>query len=418
VVAAEVSTRDLVQEYLANRVFPTSSGWGMPKKKDGGKKHELVRLPYRFKFEKEFKKPCQEWLEMIETMCNEILGNYTRKEDQLMTATFGTQPKRRLNRVMDALNFEYPNYERFDKGAEGKRKRVVSILNKQAARLVKEGENISKKAKSALELKAAISKKRKLDMTPFVEPKVAEAREEAPSMPSTAKVVEILKVMTESLPIKLLSPLGPELTKFLQKKDQPSTAKEKAEGQKKRRIVNTMQAIERTSPLALTSRMVPAASAEAEAAAETANLVSTIPGIDKLISDMVAEETVATTEENMVAVPGKGKEVVDASLEEKDFDLRHLGGQELSEVDKEELKEFGMSCAYQPGSMLFSGVDEEILGCIRNRAGAKIIDTVSKSVGFPKLESDISGYRRQHIVGNLFYSNFKVKSLPRFLLSL
>jgi hypothetical protein len=93
VVAAEVSTSDLVQEYLANRVFPTSSGWGMPKKKDGGKKHELVWLLYRFKFEKEFKKPCQEWLEMIETMCNEILGNYTKKEDQLMTAVFGTRPK-------------------------------------------------------------------------------------------------------------------------------------------------------------------------------------------------------------------------------------------------------------------------------------------------------------------------------------
>jgi hypothetical protein len=93
VVAVKISTRDLVQEFLANRVFPTSSGWGMPKKKDGGKKHELVRLPYRFKFEKEFKKPCQEWLEMIETMCNEILGNYTKKEDQLMTAAFSTQPK-------------------------------------------------------------------------------------------------------------------------------------------------------------------------------------------------------------------------------------------------------------------------------------------------------------------------------------
>jgi hypothetical protein len=64
------------------------------------------------------------------------------------------------------------------------------------------------------------------------------------------------------------------------------------------------------------------------------------------------------------------------------------------------------------------GVDEEILGCIRDHAGAKIIGTPSKSVGFPKLESDISGYRRQHIVGSLFYSNFKVKSLPRFLLSL
>jgi hypothetical protein len=90
----------------------------------------------------------------------------------------------------------------------------------------------------------------------------------------------------------------------------------------------------------------------------------------------------------------------------------------LSEADKEELKEYGIYYGYQLGSMLFGGVDEEILGCIRDRTGAKIIGTLSKSVGFPKLESNISGYRRQHIVGSLFYSNFKVKSLPRFLLSL
>jgi hypothetical protein len=111
VVAEYISTRDLVQEYLANRVCPTLSEWSMPKLKGTKKKNELVRLPYRFKFEKQFKVPCQGWLEMIEAMCNEILGNYTKKEDQLMTATFGTRPKRRLNRVMDALNFEYLDYE-------------------------------------------------------------------------------------------------------------------------------------------------------------------------------------------------------------------------------------------------------------------------------------------------------------------
>jgi hypothetical protein len=135
--------------------------------------------------------------------------------------------------MMDALNFEYPDYERFGKGAEClKRKRIVSILNRQAARLVKEDGNILKKAKSAHEPKAAISKKRRLDMTPSSEPKVAEAREEAPSTPPAAEIAEILKVMTDFLPIKLLSPLGPELTKLLQKKDQPSSVKEKTEGQK------------------------------------------------------------------------------------------------------------------------------------------------------------------------------------------
>jgi hypothetical protein len=69
-----------------------------------------------------------------------------------------------------------------------------------------------------------------------------------------------------------------------------------------------------------------------------------------------------------------------------------------------------MSCGYQPRSVLFGRVDEEIVGCIRDRADAKVIGTLSKSVGFPKLENDSSCYRRQHIIGSLFYSNFKVRS--------
>jgi hypothetical protein len=76
-----------------------------------------------------------------------------------------------------------------------------------------------------------------------------------------------------------------------------------------------------------------------------------------------------------------------------DFDLRNLVGQELSEAEKKELQEYGISCGYQPGAMLFGGIDEGALGCIRDRVGAKIIGTLSKSVGFPKLEADISGYR-------------------------
>jgi hypothetical protein len=60
---------------------------------------------------------------------------------------------------MDALKFEYPDYERLDKGAEGvKRKRTVSILSRQAARMVKEDEKASKKRKSTPESKAAASK--------------------------------------------------------------------------------------------------------------------------------------------------------------------------------------------------------------------------------------------------------------------
>jgi hypothetical protein len=84
----------------------------------------------------------------------------------------------------------------------------------------------------------------------------------------------------------------------------------------------------------------------------------------------------------------------------------------LSKAEKEELKDYAISCGYQPGALLFGGVDEESLGCLRDRTGAKVVSTLSNSVGFLKLEVELSRYRRQHIAGSLFYSNFKVKLLP------
>jgi hypothetical protein len=214
VVAKHIGTRDLVQEFLAFRVFPTLREWDMPKLKEEKKKKELVRLPYHFKFKKHFKTPCQEWLDTIEVMCNEILGNYSKKEDQLMTAAFGTRPKRRMNRVMDALNFDYPDYGQLGKVTEGqKRKRVASALDKEGTKLAKKDKEISEKRKLSPEPKIAAPKKRKAASP---EPKTSGQEEEAPATPSAAEVEEILKVMTEPLPIKL-SPLAPELAKFFQK---------------------------------------------------------------------------------------------------------------------------------------------------------------------------------------------------------
>jgi hypothetical protein len=100
-----------------------------------------------------------------------------------MTAAFGTRPKWRLNWVMDALNFEYPDYERFNEGAGGvKRKRVVSVLSRQAARLVKEMKRLWRKQKQRQSQRQQFSKKRRLDQKPSTEPKVDEAAEKKPSV--------------------------------------------------------------------------------------------------------------------------------------------------------------------------------------------------------------------------------------------
>jgi hypothetical protein len=186
--------------------------------------------------------------------------------------------------------------------------------------------------------------------------------------------------------------------------------KGKAGGQKKRWMMNVMQAIEQTPPLALAAKAAMPVDAEDTTGVEAHELTTTMSEIDRLISDVVAEKDVTAVPSN------KGKRIEDSSSEDKDFYLWHLGGQLLSEEDKSELKEFAISCGYQPRSILFGGVDEEILGCIRDRAGAQIISTLSKGVGFLKLEKDISCYRRHHIIGSLFYSNFKVRLLYSSLL--
>jgi hypothetical protein len=113
---------------------------------------------------------------------------------------------------------------------EAKRKRVVSVLSRQAARSVKADEEALKKA--APKPKALAPKKRILEEIPSAEPKVDEAPEKtlSRSSPSATEVSEILKVMTESPPFKLLSLLGLELTNLLQKKKMPSATEEKVGG--------------------------------------------------------------------------------------------------------------------------------------------------------------------------------------------
>jgi hypothetical protein len=403
IIAEHIGTRDLVQEFLAFRVFPTLKEWEMPKLKGEKKKGELVRLPYYYKFKKHFKTPCQEWLDTIEIMCNEILGNYSKKEDQLMTAAFGTRPKRRLNRVLDALGFEYPDYEQLNKGVEGrKRKRVSEALNKDEEEPPKE---------------KSIPKKRKVSSP---KQKVSD-EEETRASPSATEVEEILKVMTESLPLKL-SPLGPQLTKFFQKEKEPEKSK-KATKTKRQRIIVVTEVIDKTPPRTSAQKTpvteeitnVEVAPSEATAteaiSAEDLNLETTIEHIDKILLDLAVEEATTAVEETMAAAPRKGKEITDDTSEDEAFMFQNLIGQELSKTEIEELKEYAKSCGYKPGALLFGGIDDEKLNCIRDQTGAKIIGTLSKSIGFPKLEMDISRYRRQHIVGSLFYSNFKVNNL-------
>jgi hypothetical protein len=165
------------------------------------------------------------------------------------------------------------------------------------------------------------------------------------------------------------------LTKLLHKEKEPSAAKKPA-GPKKWRIIHVIEAIEETPPPASASKTpavesttaaeaarTEAGTAEAGTAeastAEDTNLESTFSDIDKMLLNMAAEEAAIAAAETLAIVPGKEKDKAEDTSKEKDFDFQNIIGQELSEAEKEELKDYAISCGYKPGALLFGGIDDE-----------------------------------------------------------
>jgi hypothetical protein len=108
-------------------------------------------------------------------------------------------------------------------------------------------------------------------------------------------------------------------------------------------MLNILEAIEHTPPSASAEKATKLTDAESTVAAEDENLTTTLSEIDRLISDVVVEKEVPAV------VSDKGKKIEETSSKGVNFNLRHLGGQQLSEEDRSELKEFAISCDYKPG---------------------------------------------------------------------
>jgi hypothetical protein len=80
----------------------------------------LVRLKYTFKFGDKFVEPDDDWLKRIENTSDELLGAYSKSEDNALSAAFRSQKKKRLNRVFDAIGFVYPDYRYPPRGQKRK----------------------------------------------------------------------------------------------------------------------------------------------------------------------------------------------------------------------------------------------------------------------------------------------------------
>jgi hypothetical protein len=121
IVCSFIGTRDLVQEHVANMIWPLVDNWEMPKEtisnpNEGG----LVRLKYTFRFRDQCIEPDDDWLKCVENTSDELLGAYSKSEDNALSVAFGSQKKKRLNRVFNAIGFMYPDYRYPPRGQKRK----------------------------------------------------------------------------------------------------------------------------------------------------------------------------------------------------------------------------------------------------------------------------------------------------------
>jgi hypothetical protein len=125
-VCSFIGTRDLIQEHIAFRVWPLIESWEMPKEtitnsSEGG----LVRLKYTFRFGDKFDEPNDDCLKCIEATSDELLGAYSKAEDNALSTAFGGRGKKRLNRVFDAIGFVYPDYS-YPLWGQGKKRKAAT----------------------------------------------------------------------------------------------------------------------------------------------------------------------------------------------------------------------------------------------------------------------------------------------------
>jgi hypothetical protein len=156
-----------------------------------------------------------------------IVGNYLVRENEAMTVAFGTRGKRRLNRVMNVLGFEYLDYSNPTSTTEtgDMRKRGEKLISKRASKREKQKEvdgseepktRGSDSDEDSLSNRATPLKRKKDKITKAIVEKTI-TKEQGKVSASTLSLgcTQILEVMTQPLPFFTLGPLGSDVTSLL-----------------------------------------------------------------------------------------------------------------------------------------------------------------------------------------------------------
>jgi hypothetical protein len=421
-----IGTRDLIQEHIAFRVWPLVESWEMPKETiTESREGELVRLKYTFRYGDKFDEPNDDWLKCIEVTSDELLGSYSKAEDNALSTAFGSRGKKRLNRVFDAIGFVYPDY-RYPLWGQGKKRKAAAV------------------AATAEPVPKAASKKMKVltHWPRFIEPVVvpefggeassaAGLRETAPPAQRTEEPITMLKLPSaepagmktdkdraeesnigETKVLEILSPSSEVIA--------PKAQKSSAATPKRRRMANVLDVLETVKTLNSTPSRKIAEASRAQTEAETKPTEIEVAEIqaDTEVGPSVPAETKPAefeekaTEEKVTEQISFGKVATpapEALKESIDYIICHASGKELSQEEEREAQHYAQKLKYPKGALVFNGSGEEdFLYCLPDNKEISVCREIGRSFGFPKLEDGLSVLSKNELADSLAYNSIKV----------
>jgi hypothetical protein len=327
----------------------------------------LIYLKYTFRFRDQFDEPNDDWLNYIEATSDELLGAYTRAEDDAMILAFENRGKKRLNRSFDAIGFVYPDYG-YPSRKQGKKRKAatsaISVAPKgkkikvlmhepryiETTTVPKLGEGTSSTAEPE-QPAPAVSREELADVakvpaTGSIEtPKHgSEAKGKATEEPELGEMAGLPKI------------LGPPLKPKL-----PKVSKDPTMTPKRRRMASVLDAVmesARPSTPASAKRTAEAATARTEPEVGPPVPTEVDPvGTEERTEQGSSDVGLALEKKN---APEKAKSATpEAASEDLDFIIRHASGKRLCEEEIAEDKHYVRELKYPKGALVYNGTDED-----------------------------------------------------------
>jgi hypothetical protein len=425
-VCSFIGTRDLVQEHVAYRIWPLIDNWKMPKEtitnpSEGG----LIRLKYTFRFGDQFVEPDDDWLKCVENTSDELLGAYSKSEDNALSAAFGSRKKKRLNRVFDAIGFVYPDYRYPPRGQNRKGatsgKVAASAAPSEPAPKSKKLKvfthrpryfeptivpEFSRETSSATEAKGPAPPTQKIE-EPAAMPKAPSAKLAEPRTDKT-KEPRIEEIKT----LEVLSPSA-EVTVSKAQKGLAATPKRKRMAS----ILDVLESVKASSSI-LSGKIIEASKMQIEAKTKLAEVEAAMSQDSAEARPLEpADKQPSEIEEKAV-----GEEAIEQSLSKKtpapapealkeniEYIICHASGKRLSKEEEREAQHYAQKLEYPKGVLVFNGSGEEdFLYCLLDSKEISVCREMSKSFGFPTLEDGLSVLSKDELADSIAYNSIKV----------